>query len=403
VGERNLEGDEMEFETPVMVPAGSDSSQLELKSLADVEKWASAHVKRWDDAAEPLYRSEAGDRKLLAILQGQSSQWREWIWSFLLKGAKSSGDVQESIREKLARKVLLIPDEPIVSRALGIMAEEPAVARFLLKIASDRMEGEIQSLLNSPESLYDCIRAMVLLTSTAGYAAMAEKSRESSEQAIIFLRKSKSEHDKVSAEVNDAHKRLEAGIAAVMADAEKQLASADLQWKKLHAIYDASLKLEAPRKYWDSKRQAHADLAVRWRKAFAACAGLGSVVIAVAVLTLPQLGRYAKDFDVLAWVIPAAVLGIPVFLVLWLLRICGRQWSDHLIRMEDARERVVMVETFLALSRSDDSPNSIADAGHLSIVLGALFRAGPGLSHDDAPPVGALDLALSRLGGSKSA
>ena len=92
------------------------------------------------------------------------------------------------------------------------------------------------------------------------------------------------------------------------------------------------------------------------------------------------------------------MLGAPAFMALWLLRMCGRQWQDHLSRCEDARERIVMIETFLALSREKDSPNKISDPAQLGVVLAAIFRAGPGFSTDDGPPAGVVDAILMKLG-----
>lgn len=171
----------------------------------------------------------------------------------------------------------------------------------------------------------------------------------------------------------------------------------DDEWKRLRSAYDRDLKLRAPREYWGSKFKEHGLVASRWRNAFFASAACAVALIAGSLILLSSgfIGIPA-ELTSYRWVIPAVMLGVPAFISLWVLRLFGRQWSDHLLRREDARERVVMVETFLAISRDTDSPGAVADPAQLGIVLSSIFRSGPGMITDDSPPAGFFEVLMAR-------
>ena len=77
------------------------------------------------------------------------------------------------------------------------------------------------------------------------------------------------------------------------------------------------------------------------------------------------------------------VLGVSIGAYVWIIRIFVRIFLSNLHLKEDAEERVTMINTFLALLRDTQDPNSL----NKNIILETLFRPSSyGLIKDDAAP-----------------
>jgi len=203
--------------------------------------------------------------------------------------------------------------------------------------------------------------------------------------------------------IESSVKQFETSLNEIQQAALDQRDEFSREWLRLRAAYDAELKLRAPREYWNEKFSDHGNTAVSWRSAFFVTAACSAAIIALSIASLAQGWiSIPKSLSAYGWIIPAGVVGFPAFLSLWLLRLCGRQWSDQLMRREDARERVVMIETFLAISRDSDSPGAVTDPGQLGLILSSIFRPGPGMGADDSPPVGFIEAAMTRFGSQRS-
>ena len=88
-------------------------------------------------------------------------------------------------------------------------------------------------------------------------------------------------------------------------------------------------------------------------------------------------------------------LGIPLhfvggFIVLasvmfWFIRFSVRQYNNHKFLQQDARERVTMAKTFLALVADEKTRGHVTPKDELVLVLSALFRPAGGSSCDEGP------------------
>jgi len=174
-----------------------------------------------------------------------------------------------------------------------------------------------------------------------------------------------------------------------------QLKDMRSEFDSLKAAYDAQMKLRAPRDYWHTNGVSHARAAAIWGAAFVLVVILGGYMVKD-VIDIHSSGITAARAGSYGWVPSALFIGASGFLLLWVLRICARQFGEHILRRQDARERVVMVDTFLALTKESLSPAVLATEPQLAIVLSALFRSGPGLGSDDSPPATLFE-AVSRL------
>ena len=89
-----------------------------------------------------------------------------------------------------------------------------------------------------------------------------------------------------------------------------------------------------------------------------------------------------------------APLLIPLLGGVWILRILARLFSENVKTLQDARERVTLVTTFLALMRDEKNGKVVTDDDR-KIILQALFRQSSVTASDDAPPFSLWEL-LSR-------
>jgi hypothetical protein len=69
----------------------------------------------------------------------------------------------------------------------------------------------------------------------------------------------------------------------------------------------------------------------------------------------------------------------------WIIRISSRQFSNHNFLYNDAKERMTMTQTFLALCEDEKTKGVVIPKEHLVIVLAALFRPSASGSGEDGP------------------
>jgi hypothetical protein len=408
----------MEFETPIEIRVTPGASPKIFESFERFSGWAKQQLTAWErfgrawQAHGPEYTLPG---PIFRVLMTQKTEWALAADGRLLSSRKydlpEHKEFERHINRSLSRRKLLAVEQPLVERALNLAAIDPEAAGMVLVIASDVVEKILEESKADPQTLAYFGRAVAYLSTTTAYDAALSDHLEAVEKIAAGIRQNESERLKMEdASVNalgkfdaDSKKRIDAfdnksqecflGIAARLTDIESE-------WGRLRETYDRMLKLSEPRKYWSDKLTEHERIYKRWRSAFVAVCSASTIVLAASTAIMVSQGAsFSQSIGVHTWVLPVMLLGAPAFVTLWLLRICGRQWQDHLFRMEDARERVVMVETFLALSRSDASPNSIGDPAQLSVVLGSIFRAGPGFTAEDGPPVSLLDALAAKIGG----
>ncbi len=171
----------------------------------------------------------------------------------------------------------------------------------------------------------------------------------------------------------------------------KQLIStAGEDWRKLKATYDGELAIRAPVLYWKSKTSSH--LLLSW--IFAVLSILvGGVIfflifLEVQALIIPPKGLEHPDlwhpeYWRLAMLITSGLFGI------WIVRIIVRLFLSNVHLHTDAKERVTMVQTYLALVRRGKISK---EDEHF--ILRTLFRPSTtGIMKDDGIPLTALEAA----------
>lgn len=406
----------MQFDQPVTVYALPSEQPLIFETTEAYDEWVRSQIKGWDKFFEKNHTRLHEIPVAKNLIERQIYGWRDILsngsqFAFRVTKPKAKNLTPDQIKEisyeslinqYLAQKKLLTVENPIVVRAFVTGEHNFHVAMYMILIASAEIERELRDSKDYSRSLSIFSNAIAGIVEADSITRAFSEIYASTIRSSAFLKQADS--DRVAI-VSSAEKKLEALSRASknsVRAASQQRKEIQGEWAKLRATYDNELKLRAPREYWGSKLKEHKLLSSKWLFAFACISFFGISLIGFGVIFLPDFWKeYAENLGAVAWVLPASMLGVPSFLTLWLLRVSGRQWSDHMVRQEDARERIVMIETFLALTRDKDSPSSIVDPNHLAIILSSIFRPGPGFASDDSPPAGVFDAVLTKLGSSK--
>jgi hypothetical protein len=162
----------------------------------------------------------------------------------------------------------------------------------------------------------------------------------------------------------------------------------------LRATYETHMQLKGPLLYWRGKRREHAK-GKFWMGLCAGVFGLlgaGGLVIS-AFLILPETHRA----DSIPWRNVGFFALISTF-VLWLVRLFVKLLLSHIHLYADAREREVMISTFMALMRRQESREGIKQTD-IALVLAPIFKPSTtGVISDDGGPATLGDF-IGKLGG----
>lgn len=162
--------------------------------------------------------------------------------------------------------------------------------------------------------------------------------------------------DQFSHDLEDA----KAQFAAMVAEHKSRMSA-------IEASFSEDMKLRKPRDYWEKKETGHktsGDWWTLWLFIWAALIAAAFVGAACYLLN-PDHHVITSSTSPATWLL---IFG-PVIVVLWLLRFINKQATTHLALRQDARERVTLIETYLALY----SENKVRE-DQLSLVLQSIFR-----------------------------
>lgn len=153
----------------------------------------------------------------------------------------------------------------------------------------------------------------------------------------------------------------------------------ETEWKNLAKTYDEQLKLKAPAKYWEEKRDEHMRLAktFSWASGIAGATGAVGIAILFHFLLKQSTVSMIPPWDEL---LPSVVLGV-VFL--WLMRTLMRLTMSHIHLSLDAGERRTMVTCYLAMTKEGATSGDERTA-----LFATIFRpTGDGIVKDETPPI----------------
>ena len=156
------------------------------------------------------------------------------------------------------------------------------------------------------------------------------------------------------------------------------------QWNDLKKTYDDSLALRSPVTYWTKKAKSHFWLSWAYAVVAAIAAGLSITFLAPEIKTMMEVPKGVTEpekWHPEYWRI-AIMIASALFCV-WVIRILVRLLLSNIHLQTDAKERVTMVQTYLALMRR----GKLKDDERM-FILQTLFRPTPtGIVKDDAVPL----------------
>ncbi len=216
------------------------------------------------------------------------------------------------------------------------------------------------------------------------------------EALTTALQQYRSDSERVFAEQKQKQNGLIEDLAKACEDAKSKTAdletehkqvidAAKKEWDQLKATYDTKLALEAPVTYWEKKANHHKNLGRYWGGVFLA---LLSVFVWAGIsichwaldpsIPVPDPSKWHPEYWHVATLVTVGLAAI------WILRVVMRMFLSNVHLGTDAKERMTMVETYLALMKSEAK----LDEKERAIILTSLFRpATSGVVKDDGAPV----------------
>ena len=172
------------------------------------------------------------------------------------------------------------------------------------------------------------------------------------------------------------------------------VAKAKSDWADLNKTYDDALAVRSPVNYWTRKAKSHLVLSWIYAAVSTITAGTSLYFLIREVKSLMEVPKGIQDVD--KWhpeYWRFAVLIASALFCVWGIRILVRLLLSNIHLLTDARERVTMVQTYLALLRR----GKIKDDERM-FILQALFRPTPtGIVKDDAVPLTIIE-GITKLG-----
>jgi hypothetical protein len=177
---------------------------------------------------------------------------------------------------------------------------------------------------------------------------------------------------------------LDAFRLGIVSSVDSTLNESRARVQKAEEDLKAQMALQAPVIYWSAKRKAHRVWAGAWFGA------MGATVVGSIWVMFWYLRHGSEWMTFTIGSEPATFIAGFLFiasLVYWLCRFTARQYYNQHFLVHDAQERVTMVQTLLALMKTDEARESIGAKEHIGIVLAALFRpANPGTPETGPTP-----------------
>lgn len=309
-------------------------------------------------------------------------------------------EATKAYRNRLAIGTQVTSANPLANTISALFKDDPTVAWLALTAARSDGDKTLANFVAQGGFPWSrVIRALML-----GIPDLNDKrmSVYSDSLAVMTERYSRIASDvtEMSRRWNDTFSELSTSArdrsAGIEQEWKERVATNDIEWKAALAAYDEKMALAAPTTYWASRAKAAQKSAGIYALAFSAI--IACFAFSFFVWGMPHLAAVPANASVIVAVLPILV---PSFLGVWILRVLGRLLSESLSLEQDAREREVMVKTFLALMRDEVRGEALVTNDDRLLILHSLFRPSSVSGADDSPPVHWFDILSKKMGGPK--
>lgn len=316
------------------------------------------------------------------------THWCDYVDIFIRQYENAEDDdteAQTSLIDNLKKETDSIINENLIT-------SESPIAKFVFSLREKRSDSVAAHALSAlsknrrsrnADALEGAYRALQYVQGSAeAIEAHEEWFVSLSEQIDVWLQKQIKILSQKDKELEQSENRR-----VKRADAQKEsfdnfIVEAKKELENISNSYKAHMALRAPVTYWAKKRDSHTQ-AIQWLGSIAilsALATAGGAIYVFADFISPAF--QARDPDGIT--IPVWGFGL-LFIVstlgIWITRLTTKMFVSNLHLREDANERVVMTQAYIALS-NDKGFNE----DERKIVLSTLFRpSSSDFVQDDGP------------------
>ncbi len=388
-----------------------DGSVYDFKSFDQVKAWAEKEKEAWEAFITkcdtyPWHKHGIEKSQLLAYLRENQLH----PISHLINGAFQYSDAREkeirirhsfelfyahnylSAQSPKGLHVFKIQETDLYQSVLLLAAWNPLV--FPLQETIQGVKGNIKDKKKSFSEYIQGLAVAALFdqgikNSTRSEKAALSKIRGEAEGLINeYKEKYKTAEESVQS-ANEAFKsfqtesrgKVDSSIKTFEEEIEKIKEKHKQEIEKIRDFYREELALQTPVEYWSHKAGEHASLLRGWAIFFTG-------LIVSCLLIFPSIFEYiihtAKELLTSTEndaIVLFFVISFPAFLAIWVLRLISRTLLSHQAQMHDAKHRVTMTKTFLALM----SENKANDNDRI-LILNALFQPLSNAGDDGSPP-----------------
>lgn len=415
------------FPSPYAATLPPSRTRIEFTNYAGLREWLEREITIWaplikDSSTADGSLSTARDelQRSINILESleriRTAVDKLGEWSATDDSIRQATSSIHDFFRKLENGELICWDSACASRVKELSQHDRDAALFYAGLHMSKVREEMASFgRNNYVRTADALLRTIAIGEVSGAKAQLDQSIEELKK---FRAKADTEFSKFAARSQTLHDEE----ASTVSIAKNHVTERTEEWATildktnqdiaaLRNGFRTEFALRAPTEYWIEKHSRHTMLASVFAGTFVLICIL---VIAVFILvgvpllmqtltvsspTLPTSSPTIQSTPLL-W-IRFAVLLVPGFFFIWILRVVGRLFSTQMNLAEDSAERVTMAKTFLALAGSESGGKLVSDADR-SIVLNALFRPSNVTGPDDAPPVNVVELVLNKIKGEGS-
>jgi hypothetical protein len=416
--------DRIAFDPPIIKDLKGNPGAVTFQSVDDLAKFVQHERDTWNRVLNEsgpksqLFQQVATEqRSPVESLMAELAQVRN-LWAQQTGGAqraqvlKNFRAIAENCLDRWANGTAVHSDSPKGRMVLAVA--ENKVAMWVLALLQRRGRGMASNEPHDVLALQDAM-AIVDGQQNRGAAevealqkAAAEVSGQLGEYMDQYQKLLKEQRENLAlskTEIKSTQDQLETLSKTAKGQfdglAQKVASDFEIMSKKTAEDFEAfrqahkdMLAIGQPVDYWSRKAHAHLWNMMGWGLGFVLL--LMVTILAVVLVGVPRVqvltnAMKSDDVKATAGLVELAVITVPLFFAVWLIRVLSRLFSLNVGLYWDAKERVAMATTFVALQAQS---GGLKDAERAE-VMKSLFRPAAVTGDDGAP--GLIEALLGRL------
>ena len=372
---------------------------VSFSTLAQLRDWLTTESQAWEKIVSPTH--DLLKQPPFSKLRDASNRLRTARESATNAATATEPNEAQQHRQALAAALTQLSKDLYLPSSRTDLIEASKIDDDRLRIATTyflcggQLRGDWQQ--SSPVDLV--IRGMIVAELIRqGRLTLEESTRESYSvlraDMLALISESRRESETYISELREAREAWKSSLVELRGEAQQNHTSMlQAHEQKLSAIevtYREKINIDAPVKYWEKKGRGHLYFAIAAALFFGGVLKIGAEAFEASIVTLEHILETFPEPTVPALV----MIGLPAFVLIWIMRILIRIVMQNLSQFDDAKERQAMIKTFLGLLVEE---KKVTPEDRL-LVLQAIFRPGPsGVSESDYTPPNWFDILITRI------